>query len=139
MPNSVKLIIMDQWYIPITILPGICLIILSTSNLLIAINGEIFTLCRDHTPIKIVRSKIRQLERLSKAMVLLYIASALMVLSGILSAFDLIIGALDMGFISMISGVILTLVSLFLLISYASHAVTLRKAQHEITMDEKDS
>ena len=118
---------MDQWYIPITILPGICLIILSTSNLLIALNDEIFKLCRDHTPIEIVQKKIEQLERLSKAMVLLYVASALMVLSGIVSAFGLTIGSINLGFISMISGVILTLVGLFLLILYATHAVTNRK------------
>lgn len=125
---------MDQWYIPITILPGICLLILSTSNLLIALNGEIFTLTRDQTPIEVVRKKISQLERLSKAMVLLYISTALMVLSGILSAFDLMIGSFSLGFISMISGVALTLGGLFLLISYATHAVSIRKVQHELSL-----
>ena len=127
---------MDQWYIPITILPGICLIILSTSNLLIALDGEIFILCRDQTPINIIRKKIHQLERLSKAMVLLYIATALMVLSGILSAFELEIGSIALGFVTMLSGVVLTLISLFLLVSYATHAVSIRKIQHEMTLEE---
>ncbi len=128
---------MDQWYIPITILPGICLLILSTSSLLIALNGEIFELCRDQTQIEVVRKKIAQLERLSKAMVLLYISAALMVLSGILSAFELKISSLSLSFISMISGVALTLGGLFLLILYATHAVTIRKDQYELLLNER--
>ena len=36
-----------EWYIPITILPGIGLLILSTSNFLIALNNEIKELNND--------------------------------------------------------------------------------------------
>lgn len=35
-----------QWYIPITIIPGIGLIIMSTSNLLIALTTEVTALIR---------------------------------------------------------------------------------------------
>ena len=35
---------MDNWYIPITIIPGIGLLILSTSNLMVALSTEINTL-----------------------------------------------------------------------------------------------
>lgn len=42
--KKVKKLIME-WYVPMTILPGIGLIILSTSNFLIALNIEIAQLC----------------------------------------------------------------------------------------------
>ena len=130
---------MDQWYIPITILPGICLIVLSTSNLLIALNSEIIQLCQGKNHIEIVNRKIKQLERLSKAMILLYFSIAFLVLSGILLAFELKIAQLSLGFVSMISGIVLTLGSLILLINYASHALRIRKEQHVIAIQDKNS
>ena len=51
-----------EWYIPITILPGIGLLILSTSNFLIALNSEIQALNQDMGKYQvIVFEKIQQL------------------------------------------------------------------------------
>lgn len=129
---------MDQWYIPITILPGICLLILSTSNLLIGLNQEIFQLLKDKANKMVITRKIDQLERLSKAMVLLYCSAALMVLSGILTAFDFSIGTVDFGFISMLMGVLMTLAGLIYLIRYALNAVSIRKNQHNSSLKDLD-
>lgn len=130
---------MDQWYVPITILPGICLLILSTSNLLIGLNQEIYQLFKDKTHLSIIRKKIDQLERLSKAMVLFYSSCALMVLSGILTAFEVNYGSIDFGFIGMITGVAMTLAGLLFLIGYASNAVSIRKNQHKASLEEIDT
>lgn len=127
---------MDQWYIPITILPGICLLILSTSNLLIGLNQEIHLLFKETANLSLLDKKIRQLERLSQAMVLFYCSCALMVLSGILIAFESKVGSIDFGFIGMLTGILLTLVGLLYLIRYAVYAVTIRKNQHRSTLEE---
>ena len=55
-----------QWYIPITIIPGIGLIIMSTSNLLIALTTEVSALNRKREVFhEIIELKIAQLKRLN--------------------------------------------------------------------------
>jgi hypothetical protein len=55
-----------QWIIPITVLPGIALIILSTSGLVISLNEEIIQLNRERDKYGyIIELKIVQLKRLN--------------------------------------------------------------------------
>ena len=76
-----------QWIIPITILPGIALIVLSTSNLLISLNGEISLLNQQKEKYgEIINLKIIQLKRLNWSLVLLYIGILFFLISGVLGA-----------------------------------------------------
>ena len=63
-----------QWIVPITAIPGIALIVLSTSSLLISLNKEISLLNLEKEKYReIIDLKIIQLKRLNWALVLLYI------------------------------------------------------------------
>jgi len=65
-----------EWYVPITIMPAIGLIIMSTTNFIVALNAEIFELEKDITQHDVViNGKIKQLKRLGTANALLYMSA----------------------------------------------------------------
>lgn len=115
---------MDNWYIPITILPGIALLILSTSSLMIALSGEI----RQRIETKMERAttsrKLRQLKLLGRALVCFYIGAACMVGAGIqnLFSFSVIISEalLALGTLGVLS-------ALSILVLFSSRAVRIRQ------------
>ena len=74
-----------EWYAPLTILPAIGMIILSTSNFLVSLNNEIYQLEKD-TNVNgwIINQKLKQLRRLGIANALLY-SSALFFMFSALS------------------------------------------------------
>jgi len=62
-----------EWYIPLTVLPAIALIILSTSNFLMALNIEIDQLEKSKDASEwVIGQKLKQLKRLGFANILLY-------------------------------------------------------------------
>jgi hypothetical protein len=66
-----------KWYAPLTILPAVGLIILSSSNLLVGLNNEIYQWDREKEISKdIILEKLEPLNRLGIAISCLY-ASAL--------------------------------------------------------------
>ena len=77
---------MYEWYVPITILPGIGLLIISTSILLINLTNEISILLRSENrdDLQLAQEKLKQLNLLNLAMVGFYFSSATFVNSGIL-------------------------------------------------------
>ena len=78
-----------EWYLPMTIIPGIGLLILSTSNIMLALNMEVNELEMETTPkIEIIRSKLAQLKRLSIAIVFLYIGALLFLVAGVLKSIN---------------------------------------------------
>lgn len=124
---------MDKWYIPITILPGVGLLLLSTSNLIIALNNEIKQLLdAQDCNAKLVSHKIGQQGILSYAMIALYLSAGAMVLAGLfdgLSDWGIHVGV-SSGIIVMLCGVILIFIAILLLILYSSRAVKVRKEQY---------
>ena len=77
---------MDTWYLPITILPGIGLLILSTTNLIISLNEELERLLKEADEFQVlINRKLSQMRLLTYGMAGLYISTALMVLSGLIS------------------------------------------------------
>ena len=53
-----------EWYIPMTIIPGIGLIILSTTNIILALNNEISNLENEkRINVSIIKSKLSQLKK----------------------------------------------------------------------------
>ncbi len=124
-----------EWYIPITIIPGVALLILSTSNFIVALGVEIQQLQTEARASKLVlRKKISQLTILSLSIIMLYVSIALFTLSGMLIGL-ITNGGQAFGPAPAIS-VSLAMLTLFagisLLILFAIRAVRIRKQQYEI-------
>lgn len=131
---------MDEWYIPITILPAVGLLLLSTSNLIIALNQEIKELLdAAQCEKQLVAHKIVQLTILSYTMVALYIAAAGMVISGLTNGITDFGLSLNRGFsfYTMIVSACLILLAIILLIIYAFRAVSIRKQQFSKFLNSK--
>ena len=127
-----------EWYVPITILPGISLLILSTSNQMLSLSEEIGRLLSGDTSAfnkEIAALKIKQLERLTKSITLLYLSAANFVLSGILKALINLEGYELIPNIVLVVGVGFVLIALVLLIRYGFHAISIRKMQHQKSMN----
>ena len=124
---------MEQWYLPITILPGIGLLILSTSNQLIALSGEIAErLKQNNSEDDITPRKLSQLKLLNKGLVGLYIGAGAMVAAGILSGLQNFYHFSNtFGLISMLLGVLSVFVSISFLILYSLRAVKIRQDQYK--------
>ena len=76
-----------EWYGPLTVLPAIGMIILSTTNFIIALNQEITELESDKEKyLDIILLKITQLKRLGIANSLLYGSALLFLLAGLSKA-----------------------------------------------------
>ncbi|HKK46405.1 MAG TPA: hypothetical protein VJ964_12850 [Balneolaceae bacterium] len=121
---------MEKWYLPITILPGIGLLILSTSNLAVALNKEMEALLKDATNFEsLISKKVDQLQLLTYSMTGFYISTALMVLSGIVSVLPNVGVGLEKGWglSILLLGVVFIFVSLVLLIVYSAKAVRIRQ------------
>ncbi|HAM98650.1 MAG TPA: hypothetical protein DCQ26_08555 [Marinilabiliales bacterium] len=113
-----------EWYIPISLLPGIALIILSTSNFIIALNNEIKELKSNYDLYeKIINLKIIQLKRLSIAISGLYISVLLFTLTGLLSWFSALKPVI---FSSLIFSMTCMFFSVTFLISFAVRAIKIR-------------
>jgi len=124
----------EKWYLPITILPGICLLILSTSNLAVSLNEEMEVLLNEASRFKqLINKKLEQLRLLTLSLTGLYISTALMVLSGLISLLQNIsysVGS-SWALIILLLGVLFIFGSLVLLIIYAVKAVNIRQEHFE--------
>ncbi len=124
---------MDNWYVPITIVPGIGLLLMSTSHIMVALSSEIKTMIAegDHGE-KLMQRKLNQLKRINLASVFLYLSVAFFVVAGLVSGLD---ETLETHFfwISLyitIAGIISALAGLLLLITYSFKAVKIRQDQY---------
>ncbi|MGB5818671.1 MAG: DUF2721 domain-containing protein [Saonia sp.] len=122
---------MENWYIPITIIPGIGLLILSTSNLLVALSNEIKKLIGENTGSKmLMERKLKQLKLLNRSMVFLYLSVACLLISGLVSG---LVQSEDIRFnyaiYITILGITCALIGLISLISYSYRAVNIRQDQ----------
>lgn len=122
---------MENWYVPVTIIPGIGLLILSTSNLLVALSDEIKNLILDKTTtVMLMARKLKQLRLLNNAMVFLYLSVAALVVSGLISGLAQSAGThVDFSIYITIAGIACALLGLMLLILYSYKAVKLRQDQ----------
>ncbi len=115
-----------EWYLPITVLPGIGLLILSNSNMLISLNEEIIKLNSDkETYSKIIGLKIKQLKRLNWSLVFLYLGVLFFLVAGMSGAIvdheNLLTG------LSMITGLMVLILAIILLIIYGFKSVYIRE------------
>lgn len=125
---------MTEWYIPITILPGVGMFILSTTSQMMSLSAEIGQLLANKcSPFihEISALKIKQLTRLTRATTLLYLCAACFVLSGILGAITYITIPAALPNYVVLLGVVLLLISIGILIKYGANTIKIRKLQHQ--------
>lgn len=123
---------MENWYVPITILPGIGLLLMSTSYLLGQLSDEIKYLIDHHSNYdKLLSRKLEQLKLLNMAMVFLYGSVACFAISGLIAGFyqstHMIGGDLPIYF--SVVGILCCLVALTLLIFFSFRAVKIKQDQ----------
>ena len=119
---------------PITIIPGIGLLILSTTHLIVSLNNEMETLLEEAgLNQSLMQQKLSQMKLLTYSMSGFYISTALMVLSGLVSfSQQFEVNAL-VNFSSsiLLAGVALIFISLLILILYSIRAVKIRRMHFE--------
>jgi uncharacterized membrane protein len=121
-----------MWYLPITILPGLGMLILSTTSQMMTISTEVGNLLSTkYTGFQhqIAEMKIKQIQRLTYASTLLYFASGAYVLSGIVGA--LMSNHTNAAHITLIIGTVALLIALFVLVFYSFKTIRIRKIQFE--------
>ena len=131
---------MGNWYLPITLVPGIGLLILSTSNLMLTLTNEIGVIIprlKKEEDI-IIYQKINQLKRLNLTMVLLYIAVACLVLSSLIGGItENLQLSNNWDIYCSIVGIIFILSSLYLLIIFSLKALSIRQNQFLYLLENK--
>jgi|AntRauTorcE11897_2_1112592.scaffolds.fasta_scaffold13965_2 asparagine N-glycosylation enzyme membrane subunit Stt3 len=121
---------MENWYLPITILPGIGLLILSTTHLIVSLNEEMESLLKEvDAQQSLMLQKLSQMKLLTYSMSGFYISTALMVLSGLVSfSQEFKINAFgNLGSSILVAGVAFIFISLLILIIYSVRAVRIRR------------
>ena len=121
-----------NWYLPITIIPGLGMLILSTVTQMLSLSSEINSLVSQKCSVfqhEISERKIKQLGLLTRANALLYLATGSYVLSGILGAIFNVESKMSIPSITLYIGTLFIFVAISLLIIYAFRAVKIRQDQ----------
>ena len=120
---------MENWYLPITIVPGIGLLILSTSNLMVSLSNELSGLIKEQSKDEsIISRKLAQLKTLNRAMVFFYVAVACLSIAGLIGGLQLNTTENSATYISIL-GIVIMLLGLLSLIKYSYRAVSIRQDQ----------
>tara|TARA_B100000809_G_C14981592_1_gene474721 strand:+ start:70 stop:435 length:366 start_codon:yes stop_codon:yes gene_type:complete len=115
-----------KWYLPMTIIPGIGLIILSTTNSMLALNNEISQLNnQENKKIEIIKLKLLQLKKLSISIVFQYIGVLLFLMSGVVKSIFFCSDNIPKLFL--IVGVVFVISSVFFLLVYSIKSVIIRQ------------
>lgn len=117
---------MENWYVPITILPGVALLILSTSNLLIALSNEIKQRISENQCREVTLKKLRQLKLLNRGLVGFYVGSGCMVGAGLQ---DFLAYSINLSKILMLTGTLSIFISIAFLILFSVRAVHIRQEE----------
>ena len=123
---------MENWYLPITIVPGLGLLILSTSNLMVTLSNEIDAMIENSKQEATIVIKLKQLKLLNMAMVFFYVAVALLLVSAVGNGLYTIDKASL--YISVLA-IIFALIGIISLIIYSFRAVSIRQNQFKNKQD----
>lgn len=121
-----------NWYLPITIIPGLGMLILSTVTQMLNLSSEINSLVTQKCSVfqhEISERKIKQLGLLTRANALMYLATGSYVLSGILGVVFESESIISVPSITLYIGTVFVFIAITLLITYAFKAVKIRKDQ----------
>ena len=114
-----------EWYGPLTILPAVGLIIMSTTNFIIALNEEIILLQKDKEKLNnIIALKVKQLRRLGIANGFLYGSALLFLVAGITKVLTQVDSLFNY---TLLFGVLLTTIALVFLFIHAIKSVSIRE------------
>ena len=123
-----------EWYLPITIIPGVGMLINSTTTQIMALSTEINKLvsnsCNDFQH-SIAGRKIKQLSLVTKANFFLYLSIAFYVFSGILGVVTEIKSNLSFPNLALYIGTISIFIALILLTLFSFRSVKIRQEQFE--------
>ena len=132
---------MEKWYLPITIIPAVGLLLISTSNLINGLSQEIAQMIKDKNPRleDIIKMKITQLGRLNRAMVGFYISAACLVLASFFSGLltNAMINHKVYMFAFMIISIGSSFISIVFLSIYSLMAVRIKKEQFKRSLETK--
>ena len=117
---------MADWYLPVTIIPGLGLIILSTSNQLMALSDEISVMIGHCTEVDIIKRKLSQLKLLNLTLVFFYSSVALLLIAALVNGFY---ERPQLSLPIEVVAIALALVGLLLLVIYSFKAVQIRQDQ----------
>lgn len=124
---------MDNWIIPLTLLPGIGMMIMSTSHLSTAISQEISGLIHEETcDAHLVEQKISQMSLLNRALVTLYLGAAAFAITGLIGGVSAVQNLMlhDTFTVCLIIGIGCLLVATIFLITFSMRAVRIKKNQY---------
>lgn len=122
-----------EWYLPLTLISGSGLIIMSSASQIISLNAEIERLATDKDYAVIVDRKVKQLKRLTLAMSLLYGSMLFIIVSALINAAD--IKALEpISFYVLMAGIFCLLFAIIFLVIYAVISVQVRQQQVQIAI-----
>lgn len=124
---------MENWVIPLTLLPGIGMIIMSTTNLSSALSQEISTFIREQKEdTHLIEQKISQMSLLNVALVALYIGTASFALTGLIGGVSAIQHLMvhESATIFLVVGIGCLLVATIFLITFSIRAVKIKRNQY---------
>jgi len=124
---------MEDWIVPLTVIPGIAMLVLSTSGLSTSLGQEIDHLIHHkECDVKIVQRKVRQLSLLSICLVTLYLAIAFLTLAGFLGGLVTDMANRELlQLLFLYTGIGSAVVATILLIIYSIRAVSIKRELYQ--------
>ena len=126
---------MNEWVLPITLIPGAGLLIMSTTQIANALSAELNQLIfqRQRIFIPTIRMKLFQLRLLSIALFGLYISCSCFAIAAFLAGLEVSGWFMleKLGFVLICLGIMAIVIALTLLILYAYRAVRIKQMQFE--------
>ena len=124
---------MENWVIPLTLLPGIGMMIMSTTNLSAALSQEINGFI--HEPdqdTQLIERKISQLSLLNVALVALYVGTASFALTGLIGGVSAIQHLMihESATVFLVIGIGCLLLATIFLITFSIRAVKIKRNQY---------
>lgn len=124
---------MENWYVPLTILPSVGFFIVATTSVSNALSGEIARLIEQqkHTEHMTITKKIQQLRLVSLALVLLYSSGMVLALAGLIAGVEFTIMRNMQLWVTLLIcvGIGLIILAFMLLIIYSMRAVRIKERQ----------
>ena len=126
---------MENWFVPLTILPSVGFFIVSTSSVSNSLSAEIARLIElDQEGNRVtLQQKIRQMRLVNISLVFLYGSAALLAVAGLISGLQHNLMVDSLGILTEVLlclGIGLTVAALCMLMVYAFRAVRIKEQQH---------
>lgn len=124
---------MDNWYVPITLLPAVGFFIVAATSIANSLSGEIARLLEleGEDQMDIVSKKLRQLRLVNVSLVLLYNAAILIAVSGLFAGLRFNFMVNVKGFIEVLVclGITTIVIAFVMLMVYSMRAVSIKEEQ----------